>query len=65
MFPKDCTKTVVLAKWYRHTLFLGYNTGSEPSVGFVDFEIDDWQNACVRWPDFAAFFSELRHFESV
>ncbi len=65
MFIEGCANMVVLAQWYRLTLFLDYNTGSEPSVGFVDFEIDDWQKACVRWPSFEAFFAELKHFEAV
>lgn len=67
MFPQGCEKMIVLAQWYRHTLFLDYSESDLPSVGFVDFDIDseDWQAACVRWHSFEAFFKALRHFEAL
>ncbi len=69
MFPDGCAKMVILAQWYRHTLFLDYGTadasGNTPSVGFVDFEDDDWQAHCVRWSSFEQFYSSLRHYEAV
>ncbi len=65
MFPDGCAKMIILAQWYRHTLFLDYGAGNVPSVGFVDFEDADWQIHCVRWPSFEVFYSSLRHYETV
>ncbi len=65
MFPAGCKRFVVLAQWYRHTLFLDYSASDTPSVGFVDFDHVDWQTHCVRWRDFDAFFAALRHYEIV
>ena len=56
---------IILAQWYRHTLFLDYGAGDTPSVGFVDFDDTDWQAHCVRWPSFDDFYSLLRHYETV
>ena len=63
MFPDGCNRFIVLAQWYRHTLFLDYSASDIPSVGFVDFDHIDWQTHCVRWRDFDAFFAALRHYE--
>ena len=65
MFPDGCAKMIILAQWYRHTLFLDYGAGDMPSVGFVDFEDIDWHIHCVRWPSFEVFYSSLRHYETV
>jgi SMI1 / KNR4 family (SUKH-1) len=65
MFPDGCKKFVILAQWYRDTLFLDYSASDTPSVGFVDFDHTDWQTHCVRWSDFDAFFSAMRHYETV
>jgi hypothetical protein len=62
-FPEGSKNMIVLAQWYRHTLFLDYSTGDPPSVGFVDFDHDDWKAHCVRWQSFEAFFAALRHYE--
>jgi hypothetical protein len=65
MFPDGCAKMIILAQWYRHTLFLDYGAGDTPSVGFVDFDDIDWQAHCVRWTSFEHFYSSLRHYETV
>ena len=65
MFPDGCKRFVVLAQWYRHTLFLDYSASDTPSVGFVDFDHTDWQAHCVRWSSFDSFFAALRHYETV
>jgi hypothetical protein len=65
MFPDGCKRFVVLAQWYRHTLFLDYSASDTPSVGFVDFDHLDWQTHCMRWTDFDEFFAALRHYETV
>ncbi len=65
MFPAGSERMVVLAQWYRHTLFLDYSS-SEPKVGFVDFDHHaDWQQHCVWWDNFAQFYGALRHYESL
>jgi hypothetical protein len=65
-FPAGCKRMIILAQWYRHTLFLDYNAAGEPKVGFVDFDhSDQWQNHCVWWNDFDLFFRELRNYESL
>lgn len=63
MFPAGSRQLVVLAQWYRETLFLDYRNGAPPSVGFVDFDHADWEAHVVRWPGFEAFFAALRHYE--
>ncbi len=65
MFPDGCKSFVILAQWYRCTLFLDYSASDTPSVGFVDFDHTDWQAHCVRWTSFDAFFAALRHYETV
>ncbi len=65
MFPAGSERMVILAQWYRHTLFLDYSN-SEPKVGFVDFDHHaDWQQHCVWWDSFAQFYGALRHYESL
>jgi SMI1 / KNR4 family (SUKH-1) len=65
MFPDGCKAFIVLAQWYRHTLFLDYSASDRPSVGFVDFDDTEWQANCVRWGSFEEFFAALRHYETV
>jgi hypothetical protein len=65
MFPDGCKRFIILAQWYRHTLFLDYSASDTPSVGFVDFDHTDWQAHCVRWSSFEEFFAALRHYETV
>ncbi|NJN36162.1 MAG: SMI1/KNR4 family protein, partial [Nitrospiraceae bacterium] len=62
-FPEDGHQLVILAQWYRQTLFLDYSAGGEPRVGFVDFDHADWRAHALRWPTFDAFFAALRHYE--
>ncbi len=64
-FPEGCKQLVILAQWYRVTLFLDYTEGNPPTVGFVDFDIDDWRGAVVRWDDFDAFVASLRRYKPV
>ncbi len=65
-FPGGCLNMLILAQWYRETLFLDYNEPGAPRVGFVDFDhADDWAEKCVWWPDFETFFAELRHYRDV
>jgi SMI1 / KNR4 family (SUKH-1) len=64
-FPDGCKQLVILAQWYRVTLFLDYTSGEVPSVGFVDFDLEDWRSGVVRWDHFDAFFSSLRRYEPV
>ncbi len=63
MFPDGCKTFIILAQWYRHTLFLDYSASDTPSVGFVDFDHLDWQTHCVRWTSFDDFFAAPRHYE--
>jgi hypothetical protein len=64
-FPEGCAHMLILAQWYRETLFLDYNQPGAPRVGFVDFDQEDWQTVCRWWPSFEAFFSELRHYRDL
>jgi hypothetical protein len=65
-FPEGCKKMIVLAQWYRHTLFLDYNEPGVPKVGFVDFDHSvQWQTHCVWWDSFEVFFSALRRYETL
>jgi hypothetical protein len=64
-FPDGCKQLIILAQWYRVTLFLDYTEGTPPTVGFVDFDLDDWRAGVVRWNDFDAFFASLRRYEPV
>ena len=65
MFPKGAKQMLVIAQWYRVTLFLDYRAGEVPRVGLYDFdEADDlqddsWQEDATFWPDFEAFFGQL------
>lgn len=63
LFCNGTDRMVVLSQWYRRTLFLDYNGPGAPSVGHVDFDDPDWANRVRRWPDFEAFFAQLRRFE--
>lgn len=65
LFRNGTDRMLVLAQWYRHTLFLDYNVPGEPGVGFVDFDEADWADRIRRWPGFDAFFAQLRHFEDL
>jgi SMI1 / KNR4 family (SUKH-1) len=64
-FPDGCRELLVLAQWYRVTLFLDYTQGTPPTVGFVDFDLEDWRSGVVRWDNFDAFMASLRRYESV
>lgn len=65
MFPKNSKRLIILAQWYRHTLFLDYRNSREPKLGFVDFDRfedlqkDDWEKGAMWWKDFDTFFSQL------
>jgi hypothetical protein len=64
-FPDGCKELIILAQWYRVTLFLDYTEGTPPTVGFVDFDLEDWRAGVVRWNDFDTFFASLRRYEPV
>lgn len=75
MYPKNSERLIILAQWYRHTLFLDYRevghikadtqTSSQPRVGFVDFDCyddlqkDTWESEAFWWDNFDHFFSLL------
>lgn len=65
-FPRDAARMIVLAQWYRETLFLDYRKGDTPRVGFVDFDSHSdlhegvWEDHALWWEDFDAFFADLR-----
>jgi hypothetical protein len=62
-FISGCENMILLAQWYRVSLFLDYNTGGSPRVGFVDFDSINWQENARWWDDFDAFFAALRHYD--
>jgi SMI1 / KNR4 family (SUKH-1) len=64
-FPDGCKQLIILAQWYRVTLFLDYTEGTPPTVGFVDFDLEDWRAGVVRWNDFDTFFASLRRYKPV
>jgi hypothetical protein len=68
-FPVDSHKMIVLAQYYRATLFLDARGPGEPKVGFTDFDNTPqptssgaWENheETFWWDNFDAFFSDLR-----
>ncbi len=64
-FPAGSKAMIVLAQWYRETLFLDYNLPGAPRVGFVDFDrfdLDGKREAITWWKDFETFFASLRHY---
>ncbi len=67
-FPDGAKAQLVLAQWYRETLFLDYNQPGAPRVGFTDFDRYDTEgnrDAVTWWKDFETFFAALRHYEPV
>lgn len=67
-FPDGAKAQLVLAQWYRETLFLDYNQPGAPRVGFTDFDrydTDGNRDAVTWWKDFETFFAALRHYEPV
>lgn len=65
LFANGTDNMVLLAQWYVESLFLDYNQGSKPRVGFVDFDNENWVENVRWWPSFDAFFDELRFYEDV
>lgn len=66
LLPAGSAQLVILAQYYRYTLFLDYRSSTEPRVGFVDFDdFSNWQPHCVWWENFDAFFSALRRFRAM
>lgn len=65
LFRNGTDRMVVLAQWYRQSLYLDYSQPGEPTVGFVDFDREDWADHVQRWPDFATFFAALRRYEDL
>jgi hypothetical protein len=62
-FPAGCKHMLILAQWYRETLYLDYNQATaadEPAVCFANFDDDDWQSKRRQWSSFQVFFNELR-----
>lgn len=67
-FPPGAKGMIVLAQWYRETLFLDYNQPGAPRVGYTDFDrfdTDGNRDAVTWWKDFETFFAALRHYEPV
>jgi len=65
-FPDGAKAMIVLAQWYRETLFLDYNQPGAPRVGFTDFDRFDLEgnrDAVTWWKDFETFFAALRHYD--
>lgn len=65
-FPPGAKAMIVLAQWYRETLFLDYNQPGAPRVGYTDFDRfnpDGSRDAVTWWKDFETFFACLRHYE--
>jgi hypothetical protein len=71
MFPPNSHAMIVLAQWYRETLFLDYRHGdnnnhNNPRVGFVDLDdyddlrTNEWEADALWWDDFETFFTQLR-----
>lgn len=66
MFPSGADRMIILAQWYRETLFLDYRNGAPPRVGFFDFDASpdlqdpEWESRAHWWPDFETFFAGLR-----
>lgn len=65
LFTGGTDKMVLLAQWYLESLFLDYNIGGHPRVGFVDFDHENWAERIRWWPSFEAFVAELRFYEDV
>ena len=65
LFSHGTENMVLLAQWYQESLFLDYNQSGEPRVGFVDFDNRAWWEVVRYWPNFAAFFADLRHYEDI
>ncbi|MFN7179361.1 SMI1/KNR4 family protein [Hyphomonas sp.] len=66
--PEGAAAMIVLAQWYRETLFLDYNQPGAPRVGFTDldrFDLEGRPDEVTWWPDFEAFFAALRHYDQV
>lgn len=68
MFPIGAKQMIILAQWYRETLFLDYRNGRDaPRVGFYDFDraedlqSNDWEDdeEAMFWPDFDSFMAGL------
>jgi hypothetical protein len=59
-FPEQSEKLIILAQWYRETLFLDYRAGDVPSVGFADFDDAGWRERQFFWASFDTFWGELR-----
>lgn len=64
-FSHGTENMVLLAQWYRESLFLDYNEPGEPRIGFVDFDDAQWWENVRYWPNFTAFFAQLRHFKHI
>ena len=70
-FPIGCKRMIVIAQWYRHTLFLDYRNSDEPRIGFTDFDsFEDlqnsyWESQAHWWDDFDTFFAQLRRSENL
>jgi len=67
-FPHGSKAQLMLAQWYRETLFLDYNQPGAPRVGFADFDRFDAEanrDWVTLWEDFETFFVALRHYEPV
>jgi hypothetical protein len=66
-FPPGAKAMVILAQWYRETLFLDYNQPGAPRVGFSDFDRFDTEgnrDPITWWKDFDTFFAALRIYET-
>jgi len=64
--PEGAANMLVLAQCFGETLFLDYNRSGPPRVGFADFtrfDLSGRRDAGDWWPDFSAFFQQLRHYD--
>ncbi|WP_353255274.1 hypothetical protein [Hyphomonas sp.] len=67
-FPHGSKAQLMLAQWYRETLFLHDNQPGGPRVGFTDFNRFDAEanrDRVTWWEDFETFFVALRQYEPV
>jgi len=67
-FPHGSKAQLMLAQWYRETLFLHDNQPGAPRVGFTDFNRFDAEanrDRVTWWEDFETFFVALRQYEPV
>lgn len=66
--PDGAGAMIVLARWYRETLFLDYNQPGAPRVGYADFgrfDLEGRPDPITWWRDFETFVAALRFYDQV